>query len=811
MGRYTGIPEEELKSRVGQDFFSKFDHASIHGKIDFAVRIKQEAGACRLDFQDDYLLWAEAKKESSDIAAMLAQLVLTIGKARTFDKILPPPYLGCFDCDKITFIEYHEIYEIFYITDINWNVKSSDAETKDFKLVQEKINRFADNKFFTFHFEKDEKELRAFIKNNFDLSRHPTRKIRIDKNTFIPIYYRWRETVKPTIGYPWEQSRRIGVIDGDFYLADLLSSENETILDGLNVLLKTGHYEADRRIDLVLELEELKRVRFTDRQKAHKEFWAIYERPPKEELWDYIVNRRDLLVPKDIRERKGSFFTPEIWVNLSQKYIANVFGKNWQDEYYVWDCAAGTGNLLAGLENKYNIWASTLDKADVDVMHTRIKHDGLNLLEEHCFQFDFLNDDFDKLPEDLRDIIKNTPEQLIVYINPPYAEADNRKGEGRSGVAVSAIHTKYSDLMGCTKRELFIQFLTRIYKEIECCKIANFAKLKALCASNFVSFRELFKAKLKKLFVVPASTFDNVTGQFPIGFHIWDTGKKVRFERAIADVFDKNGKNIGRKTFYSYDNENFINDWVKTFRKSDLDSIATIIGVGSDFQNQRLVRFGKPYMNVPADNHNWQITKANLIQSSIYFTVRKIIPADWLNDRDQFLYPNDGWETDKNFQNDCLTYTLFNNNISSNDGQNHWIPFTESEVNARNKFKSRFMTDFIAGKLKHRGKNGDQLSAFEQGGKRQRTSPLKFSDEARAVFKAGQKLWTYYHAQKKCNVNASFYDIREHFQGRNDAGRMNPTSPDAKYNELIGELREKLKVLAKKIEPKIYEYGFLME
>jgi hypothetical protein len=60
-------------------------------------------------------------------------------------------------------------------------------------------------------------------------------------------------------------------------------------------------------------------------------------------------------------------------------------------------------------------------------------------------------------------------------------------------------------------------------------------------------------------------------------------------------------------------------------------------------------------------------------------------------------------------------------------------------------------------------------------------------------------------------VNASFYDIREYFQGRNDAGRMHPTSPDVKYKELIGELREKLKVLAKKIEPKIYEYGFLKE
>jgi hypothetical protein len=46
---------------------------------------------------------------------------------------------------------------------------------------------------------------------------------------------------------------------------------------------------------------------FTDKQVAHTQFWNKYDRPPKEEYWDYIVERRDLLVPQDVRERKGSF------------------------------------------------------------------------------------------------------------------------------------------------------------------------------------------------------------------------------------------------------------------------------------------------------------------------------------------------------------------------------------------------------------------------------------------------------------------------------------------------------------------------
>lgn len=180
-----------------------------------------------------------------------------------------------------------------------------------------------------------------------------------------------------------------------------------------------------------------------------------------------MVERRDLLVPQDVRERKGSFFTPPQWVELSQEYLARELGENWQEEYYIWDCCAGTGNLLAGLTNKYNIYASTLDKADVEVMHTRIatmnkalrgEHGGSNLLDSHVFQFDFLNDPFNldkpeksKLPESLIEILKDEEKRkkLVIYINPPYAEAGDSKqlsgtGKNKTNVAVkTAVYKQY--------------------------------------------------------------------------------------------------------------------------------------------------------------------------------------------------------------------------------------------------------------------------------------------------------------------------------------------------------------------------------
>jgi hypothetical protein len=85
----------------------------------------------------------------------------------------------------------------------------------------------------------------------------------------------------------------------------------------------------------------------------------------------------------------------------------------------------------------------------------------------------------------------------------------------------------------------------------------------------------------------------------------------------------------------------------------------------------------------------------------------------------------------------------------------------------------------------------------------------EFSPEATAAFDAGRPLWRYYHSKPDANVNASFYDIREYFQERNEKGKMNATSEDEKYTELLSELREKMKILAGKIIPKTYEYGFL--
>ena len=822
MMQYTNLQEEELKIRIAEQFFAAFDCGARIGKIDFCV-IQRSFRKKRSKNESNpivSLLWAEAKRGTvADIYKPLVQLILTIGKARTFDTYLPPPFLAAFDAEKIAFLPYREILPFLALNDFNWNVTPSDTSSREFGLLYAAVREVLESSAYLFRYDAHEKELREFIKQHLNEN---SELIQINKNNFVSIYQRWLSLVQPSIDVNWDALKKLSIIDGDFFLADLLSSENQTIKEALFVLLQDKRYVLDRKKNLAGIFNE-SYVFFKDGQKAHAQFWSLYQRPPREEYWDYIIKRRDLLVPQDIRERKGSFFTPKIWVDLSQKYLADVLGENWQDEYYVWDCAAGTGNLLNGLTNKYNIWASTLDQQDVDVMKDRIKN-GANLLENHVFQFDFLNDEFDcgKLPNDLLSVLKNPEKRkkLVMYINPPYAEAATSKtimgtGRNRSGISKgNQYNEKFRNEIGQAINELFALFLVRIYTELPNCRIALFSKLKMLQSSNFKRFRDFFATKLDSLFLIPSNTFDNVSGKFPIGFYIWNLAVKEKFNAIEADVYDHSGTQLPQKVVAANTEKKYVISWLQEYYDKQGSLIAHLRMLGTDMQHKQGVYITNNLSPNDLAKHLFTtISAKNLLHSCIYVAIRHCIILTWLNDYDQFFYPNEKWKIDIEFQTNCLAYMLFHghNRITALMGTNHFIPFTEQEVNAKERFESHFMTDFMAGKLFHplTHQSKTTLQALAEEKSFIPSEPLVFSAEATAVFDAGRELWRYYHAQPDANANASYYDIREHFQGRNEKGKMNTKSTDETYNLLLRNLKEAMEALRLQIVPKVYEYGFL--
>jgi hypothetical protein len=815
--------EDTLKAHIFADFFgqARFLYRPSIDNIDFVV----------MDHTGRHVLWAEAKRSPTPLVDMFVQLILTIGKARTFDTELPPPFLGVFDNEKMAFIPYAVLNDIFYQNDFNWKVTPSNRGTKEFAQIQRLVEDTVNKEKLVFDMRREKALLTDFIKHNLVSSAimSPDMIVRtqIDKTNFMHVFRQWSETVAPAININWDIAKRRDILMADFYLADLLSEDNRTIKDQLYVLLQSDKYELDRQIDDA-GLFSIKTVAFKDDGKAHQEFWGRYVRPPKEVYWDYIVERRDLLVPQDVREQKGAFFTPPQWVAKAHEYLANIFGENWQDEYYVWDNSAGSGNLLAGLVNRDRVWASTLDRADVQVMHDRIEN-GANLWHANVFQFDFLNDDIKaardggKIPDKLFDLINDDAQRqkIIFLINPPYGEAGNartraQKGtrpnakeeaQHKAGVSDTKTKERFNDTLGKALNEKYIQFFVRILNDIPDCKMGAFVKPKYICGGSMRTFRRHWKAEYLGGFATPATTHDNCTGEYPICFFVWDLAVKKDFPRRVpCEVFNVKGKDTnlevireGRKVFYASEKKT-INDWLRNYRYGKDDSIGIARCDGPDAQRNKYCWIAQTSIHT----HKLHLNKKNLVPFCVYFAVRHCIEHRWINDSDQYFFPNKAWEHDTAFQNDCLVFTLFNsyNKIKVREGVNHWIPFREEEVGSATQFQSRFMSGF----LKERG-----IGNREQG------TEKEVSPEALAALDAGRELWRYYHArvralratlQRDAPADAAFYDIREYFQGSQD-GKMNAASGDETYNGLIKTLREACGALARKIEPRVYEYGFL--
>ncbi|GAA8582766.1 hypothetical protein HpDR62_14590 [Helicobacter pylori] len=810
------LNEETLKIQIKAEFFKDKKFLYSEGKIDFMLSYKHPNAILPI-------LWGEAKKGNfDDLDKAFTQLLLTIGKHRLHAHHTPP-YLCAFDAFRMEFIAFDDaITSFFYESGINFSITPSNHNTEGFKHALDKFKAKCKSHKFVFDFKTQSQECKEFIENNLNSS-HLLNKIQIDKNNFFTIYQKWFEAVKPTIDIDWEVAKTKGILDADYYLADLLSDGDKTIIEKLQTILSSSYYKLKRGVNELGKIDFME-IGFTDGQQAHQEFWNIYERPPKSEFQALILERRDLLVPSDVRERKGAFFTPKIWVEKSQEYLAKALGQDYQEDYVIWDCAGGTGNLLNGLTNKANCFLSTLDSNDVAIVKELAAANKLKLLENHVFQFDFLNDDFKKAPKSLQEILndKEKRKKLIIYINPPYAEAGNKakmSGTGKHKDLVARgnlICEKYKDELNKANNELFAQFFMRIYKELDGCIMASFSTLKYLNSSNFKKFREVFKAKFLEGFMVPADSFDNVKGQFPIGFLVWDTATPpLKPTNAInLEVFDSLGEFLGYKNIV-HENVKNIHMWLKQKEKIENMEILGYIDTPTlDFQGSPSVAIINNKNSSKRHSVYFAIASSNILFGSVFFSIRHCIKATWQNDRDQFYAPyDDAFQDDSEFKNNCLIFMLFHtqNRITTTQGTNHFIPFSETEVNAKEGYSSHALLDFLKGKIKE---GGDSLFLNAK----KENKPLEFSQSASRVFDAGKEIYRYYHKQASTNrllynTNASLYDIKEFFQGRNAQGKLNlpAKAKDEYYKQLYTNLQDALKDLAKEIQPKVYEYGFLRE
>ncbi|MDO8755319.1 MAG: hypothetical protein Q7J80_15585, partial [Anaerolineales bacterium] len=290
-----------------------------------------------------------------------------------------------------------------------------------------------------------------------------------------------------------------------------------------------------------------------------------------------------------------------------------------------------------------------------------------------------------KVPAGLRKAIAEG-KKVLVLINPPYGETGAGIGRGdknKKGVEQTRINTAMTDV-GYASKELFVQVLTRIAKELPTATLAMFSKLKYVNAPNFEKFRHGWNAEYQGGFIVHSKAFDGLNGDFPIGFLIWKTNqdakKKTPITEIAVEVLDKKAQQIGEKKFYNLPNITYLNAWMfkpetneelalplsnaikvssnPRLKKSCDHMVGYLYASNNDLQHAGMETCLTSSIFTGGNGGGAYIKTENLWQAALVFTMRRIVKPTWINDRDQFLQPTAPLSDE--FKNDCLIWMLFN-------------------------------------------------------------------------------------------------------------------------------------------------------
>lgn len=749
-------------------------------------------------------IWFEAKIGGGhSFYEMFTQLLHYVQIAlNRGDKL--PPLLAVIDTEKAALMKTSDALAFLEKKTIKWG-KSASHYSKD---ALNEISAYIGAYFVPFHLITHEQEFIETVKTAIKTGEILARQITPDN--LKQVFDKWVLMVGRNLKNADEQDYNV------LFFADIM---HDGFMATYEFPIKLCFENRNDSVPLFRMPNKICEVKD---KSSYRKFWTLYQRPPKEKYCHDLLERRDSLIPLNERAFKGAFYTPLNVVDKAYQKLDELLGTHWQTDYIIWDMCCGVGNL----EVKHNyprlLFMSTLDQADLDIMNA-----NKTCLSAYRFQYDYLNDDItengkidynltNKVPIELRQAIKEN-KKILVLINPPYAEAGSTLGkEAKNKVSANNFSKTAMAHYGKASNELFAQFIGRIAQEMPTATLAMFSTMKYVNSQNFEKFREVWNAQYLGGFVVPSKTFDGLKGHFPIGFLVWKTNqnakKKTPITQIITDVFDKKVQPIGEKRFYNLPNNTFLNVWLPRPKPNNVQvmplknaispySSAKYLDKWADdaigymwCQNndpQHTLQQTALFSSVWGDGHGFYLSVENLWQAAVVFSVRQLIKHTWINHNDQFLQPTEPLSDE--FKNDCLCYMLFHgknltasaNDLEWNNKQwsltNHFIPFTEKEVNANGRFESDFMVRYLKDK--------------------------ELSKESIAVLNAGRELWQAYFAQ------TDDYKTQEELKlNRPDVGWYQIRNALKKRIETpvdFTEFETAYKILTAKLQPLVFELGFL--
>ena len=624
-----------------------------------------------------------------------------------------------------------------------------------------------------------------------------TVKKQINEQNFYEVFKSWERKFGDAV----ENGRK----SSEYFITDIEAGKTSFVDDSSVLFRMTG----GDLVEKFLNPDEYRRV------------WNTYEKISDARQIVAIRQKMDRLTEINLRRFTGEFFTPLAFADKAVDYLTRTVGRWWTSaNFRLWDMAAGTGNLeynLPGDALKY-CYISTLLDDDADYCR-KIFRDAT------VFRYDYLNDDADKLPENLRADLDNPEIKWIIFINPPYATANNYERDKskvtKDGVSMTKIRELMNaDNLGKASRELYTQFIYRISRDFadRLAWLGMFSKIKYINSNNDQNFRDkVFRCKFERGFVFNAKNFDGCKAQFPVGFLVWDLATKLPLETQTMslDVFDAQVDKFAEKIIKPARHDEFLSKWFERPRctkkfppmssalnvgyenKTKQDRIAEnflagFMCPGNDFVHQNYTAFlSAPY----ASAGSMSVTPENFEQAMVVHMVRRLPKATWLNDRDQFMQPTK--KLTPEFVSDAVVWSLFapSNQTASlrnveYEGEvyqirNNFFPFTLAELKTW-PCSSLSMVQLIDSARE------DRFAALWL-----KSHADELSTEARDVLSAGREVYKKFFAQ------ISTLDVHRWKIADWDVGRY--------QIRMALDATVDLSALSTKLLPQIYDFGFLRD
>ncbi len=428
------------------------------------------------EFKDDLNL-----KQRNDLVKVLCQSIYYIKKFEQAGQKLPKTiFIG--DRNECVVMHVNEVFQ-YLSMNFDWSIAPSNAH-KNLELYQA---LYKDEKISPFIFEID--ALPYAIEKCIELNQNVKRLIPITPHNITEVFNYFEKNV----------------------VGSHTLSTNELANLFIQILISPSeNYPHPVKIKKVIVTKNYGEVQVKSKE-SFDSFFGHFSReytPREKEVLTSIVDR---LVEDTTRRKQGEFFTPTIWVDKAHEYIASVFGEDWKEKYVVWDPAWGTGNLTRDYKFK-ELYVSTLNQSDIDTANQM----GYNP-EATKFQFDFLNDPDEKLPQGLRDAIESERE-IIVLMNPPYGAVNDFKnikndgGGSKNDIENTEIKKIMNNIeLGLCVKNLYSQFIYRIstYKN---CNICVFSPPLMYSGIDFKIFRKkiLSNFTFKSGFIMDSANFADV-------------------------------------------------------------------------------------------------------------------------------------------------------------------------------------------------------------------------------------------------------------------------------------------------------------